>query len=272
MVRLNPKSAPTLPRWQHLTMLWLHVCVLIGATLLIVLISDDIFRNKSFTADPRYLKIQFWICMVFLLDIFVDFMFNPKRWHWMLAHIGFLLISIPWINILHHYNIHMSGEVEYVVRFIPMLRAAYVLLIISGAFSQSKLSNLFRTYVVMMLVVAYFGSMMFFVEEHHVNPDVDTYWSALWWASMCMTTAGSDIDTYTATGKVLNILLSAMGLVLFPVFTVFVTNAVTSYQQSKPKAKSHKQDHKHDDAAQGDDSTSDNKSLATASSSSSQGE
>jgi hypothetical protein len=41
-----------------------------------------------------------------------------------------------------------------------------------------------------------------------------------------MTTAGSSIEAITTTGKVLNVILSAGGLILFPVFTVYITNAI----------------------------------------------
>ena len=42
---------------------------------------------------------------------------------------------------------------------------------------------------------------------------------------MQMTTCGSSISPITPTGKVIGVVLSAEGLILFPVFTVYFTHA-----------------------------------------------
>ena len=48
----------------------------------------------------------------------------------------------------------------------------------------------------------------------NLNPQVDTLWTALWWACMSMTTAGSNITPVTTTGSLLEIFLSAEGMML----------------------------------------------------------
>ena len=73
--------------------------------------------------------------------------------------------------------------------------------------------------------------MVFFVFEQDVNPLVNTYWNALWWAAMDMTTVGSNIIAVTGIGKVLSVLLAALGMMLFPIFTVYVTNRIQGQQQ-----------------------------------------
>ena len=213
-------------KWQKWVLLSLHLAVLAGSVILIALISFDTFRNVSFIENQKYLNAQFWICMLFLTDIFVEFLLSKKRWHFILTHVFFFIISIPYINILNFYGISLSGECMYFIRFIPMLRAAYVLAIITGALSSNRISSMFIAYIALLLTIVYFSSMMFFVEEHIVNPDCTSYGQALWWSVMCMTTAGSYIGEYTITGKVLSVILSGGGLILFPVFTVYITHAV----------------------------------------------
>ncbi|MDE6490794.1 MAG: potassium channel family protein, partial [Muribaculaceae bacterium] len=143
---------------------------------------------------------------------------------------------IPYLSIISHYDLHLSGELQYLLRFIPMLRAAYVLALVTGVLSANRISSLFSAYMALLIATLYFGSLMFFIEEHHVNPGVDTYWSALWWAIMDMTTTGSSINPVTTTGKVLGVVLAAEGLILFPVFTVYITNALTRKNKTAPSA------------------------------------
>ena len=225
MIKVTTKSA--VPIWQQRTLLGLHLAVLAGSIALITFISYDTFRNISFIENQQYLNAQFWICMLFLVDIVVEFLITPRKWHYVLTHIFFFIIAIPYINILDYYGVTMKGELVYAIRFIPMLRAAYVLAIITGALSSNKISSMFIAYIALLLAIVYFSSMMFFVEEHKINPDCTSYPQALWWAVMCMTTAGSYIGEYTITGKVLSVILSGGGLILFPVFTVYITHAVT---------------------------------------------
>ena len=85
---------------------------------------------------------------------------------------------------------------------------------------------MFVCYIVLLVSTIYFFSLVFFIEEHYVNPDVGSFWSALWWAFMNTTTIGCYISPVTPTGKVIAVILSAEGLMLFPVFTVYITNAL----------------------------------------------
>lgn len=78
---------------------------------------------------------------------------------------------------------------------------------------------------------------MFFVLEHKVNPAVLNYSDSLWWASMNVTTVGSNIYAQTGVGKILSILLAALGMMMFPIFTVYITNIV---QMTNKKQKSSK--------------------------------
>ncbi len=64
-----------------------------------------------------------------------------------------------------------------------------------------------------------------------MNPQVDSWATAMWWASVSMTTLGSSVDAVTATGRVLGVILSGEGLMLLPVFTVYVTNAVQTRER-----------------------------------------
>lgn len=206
---------------------FLHILVLIGSLVLIIFISYDCFRNISFLASPTYMKVQLYICLLFIADVIIEFFMSEKKWKYFYTHLFFLIVSIPYLNIIHYLDITLSPEMEYLVRFIPMIRAAYVLTIVLGILSTDKISSLFTAYLGLLIATVYFASLMFFIEEHYVNPGVTTYWSALWWSFMDVTTVGCNINAITPTGKVLAVILAAEGLIMFPIFTVYITNALT---------------------------------------------
>lgn len=203
----------------------IHLVVILLAMLLITLITIDTLRDISFLADETYLKVQFWCCIFFLFDIAVEIFFSENRWKSLRSHALFILVSIPYLNIIHHFGISLIPEWQYVLRFVPMLRAAYVFAIVTGVTASSRwISTMFSTYITVLIMIVYFCSLIFFVSEHYVNPMVVDYWSSLWWSVMSLTTAGSSIHAVTLTGRVLGVVLSAGGLILFPVFTVFLTD------------------------------------------------
>lgn len=50
---------------------------------------------------------------------------------------------------------------------------------------------------------------------------------------MDVTTVGSNIIAVTATGRVLSVLLAALGMMMFPIFTVYVTSLVERRNKEK---------------------------------------
>ena len=85
----------------------------------------------------------------------------------------------------------------------------------------------------MLLATVYFSSLIFFVIEHKVNPQVAGYDDALWWAFMDVTTVGSNIYAVTPTGRILSVLLAALGMMMFPIFTVYVTSLVQNANKKR---------------------------------------
>lgn len=220
------------PVTESRTLLAIHLFVIVLAALLIGYITYDALNNISFISSQGYLKAQFWICILFILSIVAEMVIkrNFTTWEW-ISHFLFLIICVPYLSIIVHYDIEISPRVHYFLRFVPIIRAVYALSIVTGAMSKSWIKGLFFSYLMILVASIYFGSMMFYLEEHYVNTAVTDYWTALYWACMDLTTCGSAINAITPIGKILAVVLAAEGLMLFPVFCVYVTDAVT---HSKP--------------------------------------
>lgn len=211
----------------------LHVMILLLSIFLIVDISIDTFKNIPFITQTSYLKTQFWICMFFIAVFVLEFFLSKHKIYFLQTHFIFLLVSIPYLNIINHYNFNFSPEVYYFLRFIPLIRSGYALAIVVGWLTTNKASGLFVSYLTMLLATVYFSSLIFFVLEHKVNPEVTNYTDALWWAFMDVTTVGSNVYAVTPTGRILSVLLAALGMMMFPIFTVYVTSLVETANKKK---------------------------------------
>lgn len=209
----------------------LRVAVLIVSFILIALISLDAFNTGvQFLKNDLYMKLQVPICILFLTDFFVALAFSPDRKGYLKRNWLFFLVSIPYTALIHALGLHVDGTWGYILHFVPTLRATLAVAIVIGFVSTNKVIGLFASYLAIMVIAIYFSSIIFFLYEGNgVNPGVTSYWSALWWCSLEATTLGAPYYAVTFIGKVLAILMSGMGILLFPLFTVYLTQIVRRY-------------------------------------------
>lgn len=210
----------------------LRVLTLILSLILIGSISYDTFKyNNPFYASPIYMKIQFWVCVFFLLDLTIEFILTKHKTRYLFRYILLFLVCIPYPTILSNFNLNIPSEFSYIFRFVPLIRSAYALAIVVGWFTFSRTSMIFVTYLVILVTCIYLGSLVFFVCEVNVNPLVKEYSDALWWATMEAVTVGSNIQAVTPIGKIVSVIEAVFGMLMFPMFTVYVTNIVGTIQK-----------------------------------------
>ena len=206
---------------------FLHIVILILSLILVIYISIDTFKNEAFYVQPRFIRLQFWVCVVFLFDFFVEFFMAKRKWHYIWTRFFFFLVSIPYNSIISFYGWTFDPQITYSLHYIPLIRGGYAMSIVVSWFTYNRATGLFISYLATLLFTIYFASLAFYVFEHHVNPLVLNYYDALWWAFMDATTVGSNIEAVTPVGRILSVLLAALGMMMFPIFTVYVTNILT---------------------------------------------
>lgn len=209
----------------------LHILILLISIFLVVCISIDTFNNLAFYRQSSFMQLQFWICVAFLLDFFIEFFLAPEKWRYLRSHFIFFLVSIPYNAIISYFGWEFPPQVAYCLRYIPLIRGGYAMAIVVSWFSYNKATGLFISYLVTLICTVYFASLAFYLFEHDINPLVENYNSALWWACMDATTVGSNIIAVTPVGKVLSVILAAIGMMMFPIFTVYVTNIITQHNK-----------------------------------------
>lgn len=213
-------------RMRHDIVNWLRWLILGLSAALIVFISIDTFERINFIDNRFYMKFQFWVCIVFVADFFIELwladkgtriMYLKHRW-WYLA------LSIPYLSILAHFDVDINHVLAYLLRFMPLIRGLLALVIVYNYLTRNVITTVCATYVSMLVTIIYFGSLVFFEREMPVNQDVVSFWDALWWGASQATTLGCSIYPVTVIGKIISVVLTAMGMLMFPLFTVYVSN------------------------------------------------
>lgn len=213
---------------------FLHILMFILSLILVVSISVDTFKGLSFGGEHSlYMEVQLWICILFLIDFAIEFVMSDNRKHYFATHFILLLVAIPYQNIIAYMGWTFSPEVNYLIRFIPLIRGGYALAIIVGWLTNNKASGLFVTYLSVLMSVVYFATLMFYVVEYKVNPNVSDYGDSIWWAFMDVTTIGSNVIAVTPIGRVLSVVLAALGMMMFPIFTVYITSIIQRKNKEK---------------------------------------
>lgn len=225
----TPSPSPTLkpePKSERAVMTFMNIVVLILSAALISWISYDTFKRINFLENHAYMTFQYWVCMVFILDFFLGLYYADRKWSYVKRRFWFLLLSIPVLNIVNYLNITLSPDALFFVRFIPLARGALALAIVVSYVSSNAVSSLFASYITIMIFIAYFCSLIFYQREAGINPDVNSYWTALWWTMMNLSTVGCSISPVTVAGKIVAVVLPISGMIIFPLFTVYLTDYV----------------------------------------------
>ncbi len=212
---------------QHYIRTFMNFVVLVLSALLIIWISLDTFNRVDFLQNQSYMQFQFWVCMVFILDFFIGLIFARHKWRYFRGRLVFLILSIPVLNIVNWMDITLGPDALYFARFIPLARGALALAIVVSYISSNAVTSIFMSYITIMIFIVYFCSLIFYQREAGVNPDVNTYWTALWWSAMNMSTVGCAISPVTVSGKIVAVILPITGMIIFPLFTVYLTDYVT---------------------------------------------
>lgn len=209
--------------------------VLVLSLLLIVYISYDTFMNIPFLSNHKYMTFQFWVCVAFLLDFFIEFAYARNKKDYLKRRWFFFFISIPYLNLVNTFNITVPADILFFLRFIPLVRGANSLSMVIGYISTNRAASLMAQYTAILTALVYCLALIFYYEEYGLNPDVKSFWDALYWSAMNMTTVGCYFSAVTATGKVISVILPIGGMLMLPLFTAMVTSMVQNYDARQKK-------------------------------------
>ena len=204
----------------------LHLSAFVLSLLLVISISIDTFAGTPFYNDTNYLDLQFWICILLIILFSIEVYNAEHSWQYFGNHFLFLLLIIPYLTLFDWFDVTLSSEMEFLFRFIPLIRGYIAFTIIAYGLLRDLTAGLLITYIVILFSFIYYSSLIFYVLVANVNPMVHNFWDCLWYSCMTATTAGCSIQAVTTVGKVISVLLSLSGMMLLPVFTVYLTDII----------------------------------------------
>lgn len=208
----------------------LRMVVLVCSLAIVGIISyNTYFYNDPFQENLLTQKIQFWVCIFFMLDLVLEFFYTKKKGRYLITYTLLFVACIPYAYLLPRLGVTLSKDEFYFVSFMPLIRSFYALTIVVSWFAIKTASQLFLTYMIILVSGIYLGSLGFYVCELGTNPGVTTYWDALWWAVMEAITIGCNIEAVTTGGKILSVIVGVLGLLIIPIFTAYVTNIVNAF-------------------------------------------
>ena len=204
----------------------LDALAIFASLLLLLSLSLDIVHRKSYTLSPMVEELQLVVCMIFIIDYIVQTMMsrNPKRYFW--RNIVLLLVSLPYLNLMEWGGADLPKGVYIFLKCLPMVRGAVGIYMLIKYITPSRVSAIMWSYIVLIVPVTYISSLVFYAYEEVVNHAVEGFGTALWWAGLNVTTVGAPLFAVTPIGKILTVLLPGLGMVLFPLLTVYVTHLV----------------------------------------------
>ena len=205
----------------------LNLIMLAAGVVLLLAMSVEILTGDHRHFSKAYLWIQFAVCIVFLIDFFVRMARSDRRGRFFVRNLLFLLLSIPYLNLVDWFSLNLSRDWSMLIGLTPMFRGFLALYIIVAWLAKNKFNQLLAAYLFSVLVFTYLASLVFYDYEILVNPHLTNYGNALWWAWMNVTTVGAAIFPVTAVGKVVCVLLPIVGMIFFPIFTVYISQYYT---------------------------------------------
>ena len=218
----------------------MRIISLVSAIALLAGLSFEVLSGHRSDFSQWYLWLQFAVCIIFMSDFLFSLYYYKRRAtlsearrHRAWLDVLFLLISLPYLNVLDWLHLTPGREITMLVATLPIIRSYIVMGMVVQWMLDGAVAKIFGAYVLTIVGVTYLAALMFYDYEIDVNDELRNFGNALWWSAMNATTVGSSIIPVTIAGKFLSVLLPVIGMMFFPIFTIYVTDIYNS--KSRPK-------------------------------------
>ncbi|MDY3978908.1 MAG: potassium channel family protein [Tidjanibacter sp.] len=207
----------------------------VGSILILISLSADIINIKQYALSNGQLTLQLIVCLVFIADFGVHTAaaHSPMRYFWW--HLPLLLVSIPYLNIIEWFG--AAGEVGkglyIVLKCLPLVRGMAGIYEVIRYITPSRVSAILWSYIAIIVIFTYLAALLFYSYEEGLNHGVPDFGEALWWAGLNVTTVGANVFAVTTIGKIMTVIFPGLGMILFPLLTVYATKWVQNEFKSQ---------------------------------------
>ena len=197
-----------------------------ASLVLLVSLSLDITHRKSYILSPGVEELQLVVCMIFVTDFLVQMISSQAPRRFFRHNLIILLVSLPYLNMLEWGGAHLPKGLYIFLKCLPMVRGGVGVYQLIRYITPTRVSAILWSYIALIVIVTYLSALTFYAYEEVVNHSVENFGTALWWAGLNVTTVGAPMFAVTPIGKILTVLLPGLGMILFPLLTVYVTHLV----------------------------------------------
>lgn len=179
--------------------------------LMFILIIVSLFF--AFSDDKRFILYDRIIWIIFVIDYIVRFLHSENKWTYVKKH------PLEFVAIIPYDSIFRAARFVRIFRIIRLLGiGSRFLKPIYSILKTNGLDKLLMVAIILLFIVP--------IPIVLVEPSINTFSDALWWAIVTTTTVGyGDISPTTPLGRVLAVVLMLIGIGIIGTFT----SAITSY-------------------------------------------
>ncbi|WP_082234305.1 potassium channel family protein [Halobacillus massiliensis] len=177
----------------------------------------------AFSTNENFQLYDRIIWIIFVMDYLIHLLRSRKKWAYIKSHPLELIAIIPLDSI---FRTARFARVLRVLRLLSM--GAHYIKPLYGLLKTNGLDKILMAAIILLFIIP--------IPIILVEPEINTFPDALWWAIVTTTTVGyGDISPTTPLGRILAVLLMLVGIGIIGTFT----SAITSYFQRKENPSSH---------------------------------
>ena len=197
---------------------------LAASVVLLISISIEVIDRQNQMLSPWYRSLQLAVCSIFFVTALFRLTIPEYRERHWFRDLLFAAASVPYIYILNWGGVVSHHRTERLLAFAPVVISILATVVILEWLIDGRKRRLMAAYVLTVVMFTYISALLFYDCEVGINSSLKSFGDALWWAWMNVTTVGAEIFPVTAIGKIICVLLPVMGMMFFPIFTVYISD------------------------------------------------
>lgn len=177
----------------------------------------------AFSGDDRFKIIDWVIWGIFFADYFTRLFKAENKWHYIKTHPLELIAVIPFDSLFR------AARFIRIFRVVKLLGiGSHYLRPVYGILKTNGLDKLLISTVVLIFLIP--------IPLIMVEPDINTFTDALWWAVVTTTTVGyGDMYPATGLGRILAVVLMIVGIGVIGTFTSAISAYFSASSAAEPK-------------------------------------
>ena len=197
---------------------------LAASVVLLISISIEVIDRQNQMLSPWYRSLQLAVCSIFFVTALFRLTIPEYRERHWFRDLLFAAASVPYIDILNWGGVVSHHRTERLLAFAPVVISILATVVILEWLIDGRKRRLMAAYVLTVVMFTYISALLFYDCEVGINSSLKSFGDALWWAWMNVTTVGAEIFPVTAIGKIICVLLPVVGMMFFPIFTVYISD------------------------------------------------